>query len=85
MIKYDSCSCKTSVIKELILSDQLHAFLGQHGMAFGYKMFLSRYKLLSSDICNFISLRSIIQDVHQFTLGHFLNGKLKHKQKCCTQ
>lgn len=63
-------------MKELILTDQLYAFLGQHGMAFGYEMLIARYKLLSSDICNFCSLRSSHSGgfVHQFILGHFLNG-----------
>lgn len=47
----------------------------------------ARYKLLSSDICNFSSIRSSHSGGYlcQFVLGHFLNGKLKHKLKCCAQ
>lgn len=56
-------------------------------MAFGNKMLIARYKLLSSDISNFISLRSshLGESVHQFIVGHSLNGKLKHKLQCCAQ
>lgn len=61
--------------------------LEQHRMAFGYKMLITRYKLLSSDSSNFISLRPSHSggSIHQFVVCHSLNGKLKHKLKCCTQ
>lgn len=56
-------------------------------MAFGFKMLITRYKLLSSGISNFISLRSSHSggSVHQFIAGYSLNGKLKHKLKSCAQ